>query len=110
MRTPTRQSLSAAFAGVRRLPPASLRERIAASSFHAVEGGAVVYEPRSKRLFALNPSAAFVWLGLAEGADDMALVRDLMDVTGAGEHEAAAWVQQALDSFSDSFGQSVAEP
>ncbi len=36
-------------------------------SFHPIDGGAVVYDPTGKRLFALNAAAALVWIAIRDG-------------------------------------------
>ena len=46
---------------------ALLRALFADMSFHPADGGAVIYDPGDKRLFALNETAAFVWLAVRSG-------------------------------------------
>jgi hypothetical protein len=69
------------------------------TSFHPVEGGAVVYDAAGKRLFALNAAAAFVWLSLRDSIPRDETVRDLASGFGLGAAEAEKWLELAIASF-----------
>lgn len=69
------------------------------TSFHTVEGGAVVYDAAGQRLFALNAAAAFVWLSIRDGVPRDDMVRELASGFELGAAEAAEWLDLALASF-----------
>ena len=70
-------------------------------SFHPTDGGAVVYDPTDKRLFALNAPAALVWLAIRDGSSREAIKRELAARFDVPEDEAESWMQTMLTSFKD---------
>lgn len=75
---------------------ADIRRFAGQASFHPVSGGAVVYHSDGQRLFALNATAALVWLNIRDGASDDMIARDLETVFGVPFREAEAWCGTAL--------------
>ncbi len=66
-----------------------------------VEGGAVVFHRRTKRLFALNEFAVSVWTAAQEGKSDNE-IRDILVARYAiGENQAALWLADCLAKFGE---------
>ena len=68
-------------------------------SFHPTEGGAVVYDPTDKRLFALNAPAALVWQAVRDGSSKEAIRSALAARFKLAEDEAEKWMSLTLASF-----------
>ena len=68
-------------------------------SFHPTDGGAVIYDPTDKRLFALNTTAAFVWLAVRDGRTHEAIRSELAATFELTEDEAENWMDQTLSSL-----------
>jgi hypothetical protein len=78
---------------------ADFKQLLAAMSFHPTEGGAVVYDPSEKKLFALNAPAALVWKAIRDGESRLALSRTMAITFDLADDEAEDWIEQALSSF-----------
>jgi hypothetical protein len=76
-----------------------LRTRFADMSFHPTDGGAVIYDAAGKRLFALNETAAFVWLAVRDGITREAMRRELHAALNLSVDEAENWIELALGSL-----------
>jgi transposase-like protein len=57
-----------------------------------VKGGAVVYDPVAKRLFALNYTAAFVWQSFNDGLSPHETISELAGAFGISKAKAARWL------------------
>lgn len=68
-------------------------------SFHPTDGGAVIYDAAGKRLFALNETAAFVWLAVRDGVDRETMTRELRAALNLSAEEAENWIELALGSL-----------
>ena len=77
----------------------NVRQLTQEASFHPIEGGAVVYHAGAQRIFALNTTAALVWLDIRDGNTPEQAAQRLVDRFDLDEAEAARWVQLALASF-----------
>lgn len=77
------------------------------TTFHAVDGGAVVYHRGAQRLFALSDAAAFVWLSLRDGISRDTIVRDLAGNLGLDEPSAEDWVERTIVDFNVIHGVAV---
>ncbi|QPC95460.1 hypothetical protein [Mesorhizobium sp. INR15] len=71
----------------------------AQAAFQPVEGGAVIFHAPSKRLFALNAVAAFVWASMGEGLGPQEIRRGLSATFRITGGQADEWFELALDTF-----------
>ncbi len=76
-----------------------LRALFADMSFHPTDGGAVIYDAVGKRLFALNETAAFVWLAIRGGAGRETINSELRAAFDLPRQEAENWIELALSSL-----------
>ena len=92
---------------VRALPLdlADLRPLIADMSFHSIDGGAVIYDPSAKRLFALNAAAAMIWQAVKAGNGRLSIRMELASAFNLVDDEAENWIERALSSFGGTFPQ-----
>ena len=94
------RSLSAeASAGGQQLDLHNLQRVAGESAFYPVEGGAVVYYPPAKCLFALNVTAALAWLNLRAGTPRQSITDEFAAVFGLEGEEAEQWVARTLNSL-----------
>lgn len=69
------------------------------AAFFAIDGGAVVFVPKQKRLYSLNRPAALVWQALREGTQPREIATSLMASYGLDAANAELWYSQAVESF-----------
>lgn len=82
-----------------RVRPDTLRHFIGQTAFFPVDHGAIIYEARRKRLYALNAAAAFVWGALKDGMSDADAVAALGAHYELEGDTAELWLRSALGSF-----------
>lgn len=99
---------------------ADFRRRSRDAFYRQVEGGAVVFHPASKRLFALNEAAALIWTAVQAGEADETVIATLRSGFSLSEGQAVSWlndtlsmldqpsVTEALPAFHESDGRGMA--
>jgi hypothetical protein len=68
-------------------------------SLHPVAGGAVLFDPWDRKLYALNPAAGLTWLCIRDGLSRTESGNALADGLGVDPELAASWFDDCVDMF-----------
>lgn len=82
--------------------PSSILSALVRADVHAflLDGELVLHDERRSRLFALNPTASFVWSSLASGLDIDTVAAELSQATGVALDQAKNDIQSILSAWS----------
>jgi hypothetical protein len=75
--------------------------RFADVSLHRIDGQNLLLDPRGKRLYVLNASAAFIWSALKDGMPPAEIGRTLTEELALSEDAAASYVADVLRQYEE---------